>query len=125
MFILEFPQNLLGFLGFLLFSKIMKRPNYKFHEAYVTHVRGRWGAISLSKFIFVDDHCFEHPDTIKHEYGHRIQSKKLLFVYLLIIGIPSLIWCGLFGRYREKNHKSYYWFYTEAWANRLGEVKLQ
>jgi hypothetical protein len=28
---------------------------------------------------------------------------------------------GWFGKWREKHNVDYYSFYTEAWANRLGE----
>jgi hypothetical protein len=30
-------------------------------------------------------------DYIAHEYGHTLQSHKLGLVYLLVIGLPSLI----------------------------------
>jgi hypothetical protein len=41
-------------------------------------------------------------DYIAHEYGHTLQSHKLDLVYLLVIGLPSLIWAGCFDKYREK-----------------------
>lgn len=115
MFILEFPQNLIGFLAFLIFTKTKKRPYRKYQDAYVVHVAGIWGAVTLSKYIFADDNCY-HSDIIKHEYGHRIQSHLLWFLYLPAIGFPSLIWAAIF---RIVKHKKYFWFYTEAWANRL------
>lgn len=31
--------------------------------------------------------------TIKHEYGHQLQSYILGPLYLLIIGLPSGLWC--------------------------------
>lgn len=119
MFLLEFPQNLMGYLAFVYYVKGANRPYYKYKDAYVTHVKGRWGAISLSRFIFADDVYFK-SEMIKHEYGHTIQSKKLLVFYLPVIGLPSLIWNRLFKGYRIRNKKSYYSFYTESWANRLG-----
>lgn len=119
MFILEFPQNLMGYLAYMYYTKGAKRPSYKYKDAYITHIQGRWGAISLSRFIFADDAYFK-SEMIKHEYGHTIQSKKLLILYLPIIGIPSLVWNRLFRKYRIRNQKSYYSFYTESWANKLG-----
>jgi hypothetical protein len=60
---------------------------------------------------------------IKHEYGHSVQSAYLGPLYLFVIGIPSLIWAGFFDNWREKHNKSYYWFYTESWADKLGGAK--
>lgn len=119
MFILEFPQNVMGYLAYIYFTKGSNLPYYQYKDAYVIHVPGRWGAISLSRFIFADD-VYYRSEMVKHEYGHTIQSKYLLFLYLLVIGIPSLAWNRLFKTYRIRNQKSYYAFYTEAWANRLG-----
>lgn len=122
MYILEFPQNLMGYTAFKIFTQIYKRPFYKYKDAYVTHVNGNWGAISLSRFIFADDRCFQ-TEIIKHEYGHTIQSKKLLLFYIPVIGIPSLVWNKFFKKYRIRKHRSYYSFYTESWANKLGGFK--
>lgn len=119
MFIFEFPQNLMGYVAFIYFTKAKNQPYYKYKDAYITNIQGRWGAISLSRFIFADDAYFKSP-IIKHEYGHTIQSKKLLVLYLPVIGIPSFIWNRLFKGYRIRKQKSYYSFYTEAWANKLG-----
>lgn len=124
MFLLEFPQNLLGWLVFIYYTKGVQHAYYKYKDAYITHVPGHWGAISLSRFIFADDRCFK-SEIIKHEYGHTIQSKKLLIFYLPIIGIPSLIWNRGFKGYRLRNRKSYYSFYTESWANKLGGYRSE
>lgn len=119
MFLFEFPQNLMGYLAYMYYTKGSNRPHYKYKEAYVVHVPGRWGAISLSRFIFADD-VYYRSDMVKHEYGHTMQSKRLWILYLPVIGIPSLVWNRLFKNYRIRNQKSYYAFYTESWANRLG-----
>jgi hypothetical protein len=44
-------------------------------------------------------------------------------LYLLVIGLPSLLWAWLGDNYREKHGVSYYDFYTEKWANKLGGAK--
>ena len=119
MFLFEFPQNIIGYLAYLYYVKVKKQPYYKYKDAYITHVSGRWGAISLSRYIFADD-IYYKSTMIKHEYGHTIQSKKLLLLYIPIIGLPSLIWNRLFRKYRVRKRKSYYDFYTESWANELG-----
>lgn len=119
MFLFEFPQNLMGYLAFVYYTKGKGQAFYKYNDAYVTHVNGRWGAISLSRYIFCDDVYFEST-MVKHEYGHTIQSKKLLLFYLPVIGLPSLVWNKFFKGYRSRNRVSYYDFYTESWANTLG-----
>lgn len=94
------------------------------------------GGMSLSNHIFLPKKHFNltvpeimdskwHRDYMAHEYGHTQQSRKLGPLYLLIIGLPSLIWAGCFEGWRKKHNKPYEWFYTEAWADRLGGVKRE
>ncbi len=95
----------------------------KYKDATLYH--WKWsGGMSLSNHIFLPfeelDESKWKDDYVKHEYGHTIQSKILGPLYLFVIGLPSLIWAGLFDKYREKHNKSYYDFYTESWANKLG-----
>ncbi len=96
----------------------------------------RGEGMSLSNHIFLPKKHFDmeiwkifeskwHRDYIAHEYGHTIQSHKLGPIYLLVIGLPSLIWAGCFDKWREKHNKSYYWLYTEAWADKLSGVKRE
>lgn len=120
--LLEFPQNLIGYIGCWIYCY---NPFYKYKDAVVTHIKGNWGAVTLGKYIFADDTYFFDKDIIAHEYGHRLQSRKLLLLYLIVIGLPSIIWAGCFEWYRVKYNKSYYNFYTEKWANRLGGIDLR
>ena len=91
------------------------------------------GGMSLSNHIFLPRGAFGdelykiasskwHRDYIKHETGHTMQSRKLGPLYLLVIGLPSIIWAGCFEGWRRRHNKSYYWFYTEASADKLGGV---
>ena len=119
-FIWGLPQNLIGlFMYFMQGSWVLKR---KYKDSIVS-VRGdsRKGAVSLGQFIFLFSNYGERTDTIiKHEYGHTIQSKILGPLYLIVIGLPSLIWNIGFEKYRRKHNISYYSFWTERWANKLG-----
>lgn len=114
----------MGYIAFKRYTRKYRRPYYRYRDAYVVHVKGRWGAISLSRYIFADDQYYQ-SDMIKHEYGHTIQSKMLMPLYLPIVGIPSLLWNRLFKSYRKRKNKSYYAFYTESWANRLGGYQVK
>ena len=127
-----FFQSLLGFLVYL---RNCKRPHFSFHGAVVTLWKNK-SSVSLGMFVFVTDEpyfCEKLKDEyspeelarrlLVHEYGHTIQSLLLGPLYLIAIGIPSTLWgflpCAL--RLRKEKPLSYFAFFTESWANRLGE----
>ena len=112
-------------LGFLVFLACLRSP----HETFLGSVLTRWklrSGLSLGMFIFVPDGPVKEkhkPSLIRvHEYGHTIQSLILGPAYLLVIGLPSFLWANLPGceKLRMKRGLSYYTFYPEIWANRLG-----
>ena len=76
------------------------------------------GSVTLGRYIFISSRA--SSDTIKHETGHVKQSQLLGPLYLLLIGIPSIIWAAVYKKIAP--NKSYYWFYTEKWANKLAQV---
>ena len=78
------------------------------------------GAVTLGCYVFVGLNS-EYRKTVKHELGHTIQSKILGPLYLIVIGIPSIIWAATHRAIAP--NKPYDWFYTEAWANKLGGVE--
>ncbi len=124
----ELPQNMLG----AIVKKVCRAELYTTYKDAKVYCWKIYGGMSLGKYIFVP-HYYKYtpPDkmhrsilhTIKHEYGHTIQSKYLGWLYLLVIGLPSLIWAQCFDKYRDKTGTSYYDFYTEKWANKLGGVE--
>ena len=58
--------------------------------------------------------------TIQHECGHSKQSDILGPLYLIVIGIPSLLHNIVHYLCSEIGIKwNYYSFYTESWANKL------
>lgn len=110
-----FPQQLLGLL-----LKVITRAERR--EGYYAY-RFTKGSCSLGEFIFL---CPAHEGCeriLKHEQGHTRQSYILGWMWVPAIGIPSLIWCSCFGWLRRKYNISYYSFYTEKWADKLGGVK--
>lgn len=129
------PQTLVGLVVKLIFKgkkvKVWtKGAQSKLKTYYYYDYSCERGSISLGKYILI---CPGHKDdreTIKHEVGHQIQSFILGPLYLLIIGLPSLLWCwfgqNLINKIRLKKGKerlSYSWFYTESWANKLVGIK--
>ena len=124
-------QTLLGFMVFLV---NIKNKHYFYHGAIVTE-RNMPSSVSLGMFVFtttnpMKDKRIENkiPDEelsqrlLVHEYGHTIQSLILGPLYLIVMGIPSTLW-GFLPYYQKKrnNGVSYFSFFTEKWANFLGE----
>lgn len=119
-------QNLVGLAVFLC---DLRAKHYLFHGAVVTVWNCSKGNVALGMFIFVNEpadgraRLAEYESTRIHEFGHTIQSIILGPLYLLVIGLPSGLWCALpvCRGYRERHGVSYYRFYPERWANYLGE----
>ena len=79
------------------------------------------GGVTLGKYIFISQTYTDQEAVIKHECGHVKQSLILGPLYLVVIGIPSILHAALNGYIGCcTNHKEgYYHFYTEKWANKL------
>ncbi|MCM1276408.1 MAG: hypothetical protein NC299_13795 [Lachnospiraceae bacterium] len=114
-------------MGFCIFLTNLRRKRFWYNGAAVTVWGSRRGSMGLGMFIFLGENAMSNEErrefTLMHEYGHTLQSALLGALFLPAIGLPSLLWAGLpfFKRLREKYSLSYYWLYTERWANFLGE----
>lgn len=120
LYLWQLPQNLVG-LFMLAFHYICGHKPEKYNENGVAYYKAKHVndcGVSLGNYIFLDSDFYWNYDTIKHEHGHQIQSKILGPLYLLVIGIPS----GIHNLISRKTDCNYYHFYTEKWANKLGEV---
>lgn len=119
----ELPQTLVG----LVCKFIFKGKKYKIITGTTEYDPYVWnntsGSISLGKYIFVSKRSQYNLDVVKHEFGHQVQSLYLGPLYLLVVGVPSIIWANCFGKYRAKNNVGYFDVYPENWANELGEVE--
>ncbi|MBQ8655104.1 MAG: hypothetical protein IJ507_09220 [Clostridia bacterium] len=126
------PQTLMGLCVFLLH---LKDRHEAYHGAVVTYWKGK-SSVSLGMFVFLTDEPYfaeKYAGSIPkaelsrrllvHEYGHTIQSLMLGPLYLIVMGIPSTLWGFLpqLNRMRREKQISYFDFFTESWANRLGE----
>ena len=125
LYIWQLPQNLIGLI-LLLFYK---------HEKEYHRLNGRTfyyteemrSGISLGNYIIMNRE--DKEDGMKHEYGHTIQSRYLGLFYLILIGLPSILWniidslivTRLVGY--ERSYLIYYSMPWEAWADKLGNVK--
>lgn len=112
------PQNIAGLIV-LAITKCQGAKSERYNNTLVTYWKSGCG-LSLGRFIFIspkDDYS-----ALRHEYGHYLDGNCLGPLFLLVIGIPSFCWAAFFDKYRRKYNISYYNFYTERRADRLGEV---
>lgn len=120
-FVWELPQILIGAVVAIVSGAAQPiQPEDK--GEWVAGAKWWGGAISLSRhFRIFSKRLYNDSEARKHEYGHSVQSRYLGPLYLLVIGLPSLLWAA-WHTYGTPRH-DYYWFYTEKWANKLGGVK--
>lgn len=123
LYIWQLPQNLLG-LFVILFTGAHKT------AAINEWIASKWPhfGVSLGNYIIFGG-AGGSVDSYKHEQGHQKQSMYLGPLYLLVIGLPSIIG-NIFDRLFHKKwpvSKRVSWYYKqpwEAWANKLGGVKI-
>lgn len=125
LFIWQLPQHLLAilYIGYLVMMGKDLGIDSRYKQATVIPCIMR-GAVTLGNYVFVGLNS-EYRKTVKHELGHTIQSKILGPLYLIVIGIPSITYCGLRRLFPSLRKKNYYDFYTEKWANNLSEKYIK
>ena len=121
----QFPQNLCG----IIYRSISKdnricviENNDSRSVGAKVYLQKTKGGVSLGKYIFINQDYIDKEIVIKHECGHVKQSKILGPLYLLVIGIPSILHAWLnnyIGCCWKNGIYNYYHFYTEKWANKI------
>ena len=125
LFIWQLPQHIVAiiYFGYLVMMCKDLGVDSRYKQATVIPCIMR-GAVTLGNYVFVGLNS-EYRKTVKHELGHTIQSKILGPLYLIVIGIPSITYCGLRRIFPSLRKKNYYDFYTEKWANNLSEKYIK
>ena len=125
LFIWQLPQHIVAliYFGYLVMMCKDLGVDSRYKQAIVIPCIMR-GAVTLGNYVFVGLNL-EYKKTVKHELGHTIQSKILGPLYLIVIGIPSITYCGLRRLFPSLRKKNYYDFYTEKWANNLSEKYIK
>ena len=125
LFIWQLPQHIVAliYFGYLVMMCKDLGVDSRYKQATVIPCVMR-GAVTLGNYVFVGLNS-EYRKTVKHELGHTIQSKILGPLYLIVIGIPSITYCGLRRLFPSLRKKNYYDFYTEKWANNLSEKYIK
>lgn len=112
----QLPQNLLGVLwkNIKKNSIITEISNDDIEsvgaKAFLVKARG---AVTLGKYMFISQTYRDQGMTIKHECGHVKQSKMLGPLYLIVIGVPSILHAWLNDYIGCDKKSGYFHFYTE------------
>lgn len=121
----QLPQNLLGILWRRIKkdSIILEISNEDIRDVgAIAYLIKAGGAVTLGKYVFISQTYRDQSMTIKHECGHVKQSKMLGPLYLIIIGIPSILHAWLNDYIGCDKKKGYSHWYTEKWADKLMNI---
>lgn len=118
----QLPQNLLGLL-LLLFWKPEKKLEYKGVKIFINSKFP--SGVSLGQYVILGKYPYNTPtwNSVKHEYGHHLQSLRYGWLYLIVTGLPSLLG-NVYGRIFRKGSA---WYYSQPWekgADKLGGADI-
>ena len=126
-------QTLYGALVFLI--NIRNGKHFFFNGAIAT-LWNKNAGFSMGMFIFIppkprfynaEKYDYSEEELRErltvHEYGHSIQS-MILGPFYVLMAIAACIWSfsPKYSELRKNNQVSYFDFFTEGWANSLGEA---
>lgn len=129
LYVWQLPQNLVGLLLVLFYRP--ERQHRLETGNIIYYAYKMKGGISLGKYSIVNV-CHYRDDvaaslarnTVRHEaIGHAKQSRFLGWLYLPVVGLPSILWAACYGTIIRETSNGYYKFYTERWADKLGGVR--
>lgn len=125
LFIWQLPQHIVAliYFGYLVMRCKDLGVDSRYKQATVIPCVMR-GAVTLGNYVFVGLNS-EYRKTVKHELGHTIQSKILGPLYLIVISIPSITYCGLRRVFPSLRKKNYCDFFSEKSANYLSEKYIK
>ena len=124
LYIWQLPQNLLGLIVLAVVGVNVpydiRGNRYRWPSSFVYFSNRMSGGISLGQYVILSSRYVGDVNAWYHERGHHLQSMILGPLYLLVIGIPSIVWAAWWN---PKRSRDYYWFYTESLADKLGGVE--
>lgn len=120
LYLWQLPQLIVSLLMIAFYRKKPKRCERCGMSVFRVDVKGR--AFSLGPVVFCPEKV--HEEILKHEIGHSYQSLYLGPLYLLIVGLPSVL---LYLRYHLGHHDSdwYHSRYPEKWADDIIKKKQE
>lgn len=122
LYLWQLPQNLIGFILSLYCSGSEIYKCYDGETVQVYTCKLFYSAVSFGDVIVADYRIYIGGKIVHHEHGHQKQSRMLGPLYLIVIGLPSLIGNIIFRLFKIK--RGYYYKQPwEAWADKLGGVE--
>lgn len=120
LYIWQLPQNIAGLVvGFFLEGQTVPCGDNRVRVRSTDKIAG---GVSLGRYVYLAG-TLTTSKYIRHELGHCAQSRLLGPLYLLVIGLPSILWAWARGWSETLSAFDYSAFYTEKWADRLGGVE--
>ena len=116
----EAPQVIVGAVVKLIYIRYGSREVETYKQG-VCQIQN-WGmssGVSLGWWQFTSKYAT--VTTASHEVAHSIESVALGPLFLVLIGLPSILWAGIIHPYFMSD-KSYYWFYTERITDRIAGI---
>lgn len=113
LYIWQLPQNILGLCLLLFYST--EKTYHKLNGRIFYFTPEMSSGISLGNYIIMKKE--DWGVGMCHEYGHSIDSRRLGPLYLILIGLPSLLG-NIYDRIFHKNWKysdSCEWYYNQPW----------
>ena len=113
LYVWQLPQNILGEILSLYYGA---RKGHDYRGVKLHYSTSIPGGISLGWHIIINDRNRNDEYEKMHEWGHTRQSLMLGWLYLAVIGLPSILWAS-------RPRLDYFSFWTECWADTLGGVQ--
>ncbi|MBQ4192132.1 MAG: hypothetical protein II647_02065 [Bacteroidales bacterium] len=113
LYVWQLPQNILGEILSLYYGA---RKGHDYRGVKLHYSTSIPGGISLGRHIIINDRNRNDEYEKMHEWGHTRQSLMLGWLYLAVIGLPSILWAS-------RPRRDYFSFWTERWADTLGGVR--
>lgn len=115
-FVWQIPQSLTGLVMLLYFKLFGGAELISCRKLCLCYkAKNMRGGISLGNFAFVSPSLSKDEASIAHEQlGHTWDSKLMGPLYLIIVGLPSIIHAWLY----DYKKSCYYDFFTEKLANK-------
>lgn len=115
LYVWQLPQNILGEILSVCYGA---RKACDYRDVRLHYSPSIPGGISLGRHIILNEKYHNDECGKLHEWGHTRQSLMLGWLYLPVVGLPSILWAS-------RPRRDYYSFWTERWADTLGGVQSQ
>ena len=113
----QLPQILIGIIVVMCYRSKISDIYPVMDGVIVVSIDDFPGGVCFGDLILIN--TLSSNKTYLHELGHSKQSQYLGPLYLLVIGLPSILHAAVHKLWCKND--DYYHFYTEKWANKLSD----